>query len=55
MVLYPDAASKIVEDRRIAKMFLFDIIANLSFLTILELEIFDLYKLLKTNIIDCDH
>ena len=49
MVLYPDSENKIVEDSIIAEMYLFTIIANLSFLTILELEVFDLYKLLKTN------
>ena len=55
MVLYPDSENKIVKDSIIAEMYLFTIIANLSFLTILELEVFDLYKLLKTNIVDCNH
>ena len=54
MVLYPESASKIAEDSKIAKMYPFTIIANLSFLTILELVVFNLYKLLKTNLRNFD-
>ena len=49
MVLYPESACKIADDSKIAEMYPFTIIANLSFLTILELVVFNLYKLLKTN------
>ena len=42
MVLYPESASKIVEDSKIAEMYPLTIIANLSFLTILELVVFNL-------------
>ena len=49
MVLYPESASKIAKDSKIAEMYPLTIIANLSFLTILELVVFNLYKLLKTN------
>ena len=45
MVLYPESASKIVEDSKIAEMYPFTIITNLSFLTILELVVFNLYNL----------
>jgi hypothetical protein len=42
MVLYPESASKNVENSIIAEMYSLTIIANLSLLTILALVVFNL-------------